>query len=69
MFLYMFLNFLMNVLYFSAYKSFTFLFRLIPKYFIYLFIDVMVSFAVQKLVSLIRHHLFIFAFIAIALGD
>ena len=29
----------------------------------------MVSFAVQKLVSLIRSHLFIFAFISIALGD
>ena len=28
-----------------------------------------VSFAVQKLVSLIRFHLFIFAFIYIALGD
>ena len=28
-----------------------------------------VSFAVQKLVSLIRSHLFIFAFICIALGD
>ena len=29
----------------------------------------MVSFAVQKLVSLIRSHLFIFGFISIALGD
>ena len=29
----------------------------------------MVSFAVQKLVSLIRSHLFIFIFISIALGD
>ena len=29
----------------------------------------MVSFAVQKLVSLIRSYLFIFAFISIALGD
>ena len=29
----------------------------------------MVSFAVQKLVSLIRSHLFIFVFISIALGD
>ena len=29
----------------------------------------MVSFAVQKLLSLIRFHLFIFAFISIALGD
>ena len=28
----------------------------------------MVSFAVQKLVSLIRSHLFIFAFISVALG-
>ena len=34
-----------------------------------LFILFMVSFAVQKLVSLIRPHLFIFAFISIALGD
>uniref|UniRef100_A0A8C9BTM0 Uncharacterized protein n=1 Tax=Phocoena sinus TaxID=42100 RepID=A0A8C9BTM0_PHOSS len=34
----------------------------------YLFILLMVSFAVQKLVSLIRSHLFIFAFISIALG-
>ena len=34
-----------------------------------LFILFMVSFAVQKLVSLIRSHLFIFAFISIALGD
>ena len=29
----------------------------------------MVSFAVQKFLSLIRPHLFIFAFISIALGD
>ena len=29
----------------------------------------MISFAVQKLVSLIRSHWFIFAFISIALGD
>ena len=29
----------------------------------------MVSFTVQKLVSLIKSHLFIFAFISIALGD
>ena len=29
----------------------------------------MLSFAVQKLVSLIRYHLFIFVFISIALGD
>ena len=29
----------------------------------------MVSFAMQKLVSLIRSHLFIFVFISIALGD
>ena len=34
-----------------------------------LFILLMVSFAVQKLVSLIRSHLFIFVFISIALGD
>ena len=34
-----------------------------------LFILFMVSFAVQKLVSLIRSHLFIFIFISIALGD
>ena len=34
-----------------------------------LFILFRVSFAVQKLVSLIRSHLFIFAFISIALGD
>ena len=34
-----------------------------------LFILFMVSFAVQKLVSLIRSHLFIFAFIYFALGD
>ena len=33
-----------------------------------LFILFVVSFAVQKLVSLIRSHLFIFAFISIALG-
>ena len=35
----------------------------------YLFILLMVSFAAQKLLSLIRSHLFIFAFISIALGD
>ena len=29
----------------------------------------MVSFAVQKLVSLVRYHWFIFVFISIALGD
>ena len=34
-----------------------------------LFILFMVSFAVQKLVSLLRSHLFIFAFISVALGD
>ena len=34
-----------------------------------LFILFMVSFAVQKLISLIESHLFIFAFISIALGD
>ena len=33
------------------------------------FILYMVSFAVQKLISLIRSHLFIFAFISISLGD
>ena len=35
----------------------------------YLFILFMVSFAVQKLLSLIRFHLFIFVFIYITLGD
>ena len=35
----------------------------------YLFILFMVSFAVQKLLSLIRSHLFIFVFISITLGD
>ena len=34
----------------------------------YLFTLLMVSFIVQKLLSLIRSHLFIFAFISIALG-
>ena len=34
-----------------------------------LFILLMVSFAVQKLLTLIRFHLFIFAFISFALGD
>ena len=34
-----------------------------------LFVLFMVSFAVQKLISLIRSRLFIFAFISIALGD
>ena len=34
-----------------------------------LFVLFMASFALQKLVSLIRSHLFIFAFISIALGD
>ena len=34
-----------------------------------LFILFMVSFVVQKLVSVIRSHLFIFAFISFALGD
>ena len=34
-----------------------------------LFVLVMVSFAVQKISSLIRVHLFIFAFISFALGD
>jgi len=34
-----------------------------------LFIFFVVSFAVQKFVSLIRFHLFVFAFISIALGD
>ena len=35
----------------------------------WLFFLFMVSFTVQKLLSLIRSHLFIFAFISIALGD
>ena len=43
------------------------------KYFLpfcmFLFEFFMVSFAVQKLVNLIRSHLFIFVFISIALGD
>ena len=34
-----------------------------------LFVFFLVSFAVQKFVSLIRSHLFIFAFISVALGD
>ena len=34
-----------------------------------LFLLFMVAFAVQKLIHLIRSHLFIFAFISIALGD
>ena len=34
-----------------------------------LFVLFMVSFAVQKLLSLFRSHLFIFAFISIILGD
>jgi len=36
--------------------------------FFFLFLKI-ISFAVQKLVSLIRSHLFIFVFISIALGD
>ena len=35
----------------------------------YLFALFMVPFAVQKLISLISSHLFIFVFISIALGD
>jgi len=35
----------------------------------WLFVFFLVSFAVQKLVSLIRSHWFIFAFISVALGD
>ena len=35
----------------------------------YLFVPLNVSFAVQKLVSLIRSYLFIFAFISVALRD
>ena len=34
-----------------------------------LFVFLLVSFAVQKLVSLLRSHWFIFAFISVALGD
>ena len=34
-----------------------------------LFVLLMVSFAMQKLLGLIRSHLFIFAFISLALGD
>ena len=34
-----------------------------------LFVFFLVSFAVQKLVSLIRSHWFIFAFVSVALGD
>ena len=35
----------------------------------YVFVLFMVSFAVQQLISLIRSHLFIFAFISFALED
>ena len=35
----------------------------------YLFVLLMVFFAVQRLLSLIRSHLFIFAFVSFALGD
>ena len=44
---------------------------IICKYFLPLckFFSFMVSFAMQKLVSLIKSHLFIFAFISIALGN
>ena len=34
-----------------------------------IFVLLMVSFATQRLISLIRYHLFIFAFISFALGD
>ena len=34
-----------------------------------LFVLLVVSFAVQKLFSLVRSHLFIFAFVSFALGD
>uniref|UniRef100_A0A8D0XT42 Uncharacterized protein n=1 Tax=Sus scrofa TaxID=9823 RepID=A0A8D0XT42_PIG len=34
-----------------------------------LFVLLMISYSVQKLVSLIRSHLFVFVFISIALGD
>ena len=34
-----------------------------------LFVLLMVSFAVQKLLSLMKSHLFIFAFVSFALGD
>ena len=34
-----------------------------------LFVSLMVFFAVQKLLGLIKFHLFIFAFISFALGD
>ena len=33
------------------------------------FVLFVVSFAVQKLISLLRFHLFVFAFISLALGD
>ena len=35
----------------------------------YLFVFILVFFAVQKIFSLIRSHWFIFAFISVALGD
>ena len=35
----------------------------------YLFVLLVVSFAVQKLLGLIRSHLFIFSFVSFALGD
>uniref|UniRef100_A0A8D1VLW5 Uncharacterized protein n=1 Tax=Sus scrofa TaxID=9823 RepID=A0A8D1VLW5_PIG len=34
-----------------------------------LFVLLMISYSVQKLISLIRSHLFVFVFISIALGD
>ena len=34
-----------------------------------LFVLFMISFDVQKLISLIRFHLFVFVFISVALGD
>ena len=46
-----------------------YLFKYFLPFFRLSFHFLMVSFAVQKLVSLIRSHLFIFVFISIALGD
>ena len=48
--------------------SFAIIFSLFLFYFYYLFTLLIVSFAVQKLLSLIRSHLFTFVFISIILG-
>ena len=59
----------MNCLHILDSKPLLHHFQIFFSHFVVCFVLFIVSFAVQELISLIRSHLFIFAFISIALVD